>query len=282
MKLGVRDYIAAAFNTRPIGMIVAPNWIGLGFFALLGLVSPGFWLLGLGFEMAYLYTIAFNPRFQRVVDAQRLSDAQRQWLPKLEDLIGELAPEDQARYRALERRCRSILYQKSGTDAPPTVASQVEGLRRLLWIYLRLLLTRQSINKVLNEAAGGPKTIDERAAQIEARLQKDGLEDDLRKSLTGQLDILKQRMHKQKEAREKLAFLEAELTRIQEQVELIREQAVLSTDPEGVSHRIDSIAETLGGTMQWIQEQQKVYGNVEDLLAEPPPIPMEPTAKEST
>jgi len=63
-------------------------------------------------------------------------------------------------------------------------------------------------------------------------------------------------------------------------VELIREQAVLATNPETVSQRIDQITTTLGGTTQWIQDQQKIYGAVEDLLMEPPPITMA-AAKES-
>ncbi len=55
-------------------------------------------------------------------------------------------------------------------------------------------------------------------------------------------------------------------------VELIREQAALSTDPELLSQRIDEIAATLGGTGQWIRDQQQVYGAMEDLLTEPPPL----------
>ena len=82
-------------------------------------------------------------------------------------------------------------------------------------------------------------------------------------------------------AGEKLAFLDAELARIQEQVELLREQSVLSTDPEVVSQRIDEITTTLGGTTDWIREQQKVYGAMEDLLAEPPPISVPGAVKES-
>jgi hypothetical protein len=94
----------------------------------------------------------------------------------------------------------------------------------------------------------------------------------MRKSLTGQLEILQQRMQSQRDARQKLDFLDAELTRIQEQVELIREQAVFNTDPATVSQRIDQIAATLGGTQQWIREQQQLYGRMEDLLTEPPSV----------
>ena len=98
------------------------------------------------------------------------------------------------------------------------------------------------------------------------------ISEELRRSLTSQADILRQRLAQQQEAKGKLTFIHAELVRIQEQVELIREQAALSTDPEGLSQRIDQIAATLGGTAQWIREQQQVYGAMEDLLSEPPPL----------
>jgi chromosome segregation ATPase len=137
---------------------------------------------------------------------------------------------------------------------------------------------------VLHESSqteGVKGSLDARAARLEKDIQNATLSDDLRKSFSSQLEILQQRISKQQEARAKLAFLEAELTRIQEQVELIREQAVLSADPEAVSQRIDQIAATLGGTTQWIHEQQRIYGKVEDLLAEGPPVMLDMPAKES-
>jgi ABC-type enterochelin transport system substrate-binding protein len=106
------------------------------------------------------------------------------------------------------------------------------------------------------------------------------LSEELRRSLTGQIEILQQRLDKRREAKEKLAFLDAELTRIQEQVELVREQAVVSTDPETLSKRIDEVTATLGGTTQWISDQQKIYGAVEDLMSEPPPLQLQITNDE--
>ena len=65
------------------------------------------------------------------------------------------------------------------------------------------------------------------------------------------------------------------------EVELIREQAALSTDPETLSQRIDNIAATLGGTSQWIRDQQQVYGAMEDLLSDAPPVATGARARES-
>jgi len=274
-----KDLLRAAFGARPIGMFVPPNWIGIGAFGLLGLINPGFWVIGAGLEAAYLFTLMTHPRFQRFVAGSKLVDAQRGWQQKVQALLAGLAPEDRARYTSLEQRCRGILDQQLDVDDQSGVAAQGSGLGRLMWIYLRLLSTRASIRKILSEPAGRDD-VGKRAADLAARLKKEQLADDLRKSLTGQLDILEQRLARQQEARDKLEFVEAELARIQEQVELIREQAMLSTDANAVSERIDQVAATLGGTTQWIQEQQKLYGQVEDLVSDTPPM-LVPSAKVS-
>jgi hypothetical protein len=130
------------------------------------------------------------------------------------------------------------------------------------------------------ESREDSQQLEERLRGLEAQLKRADLGEELKRSLTGQAEILQQRLEKRKEAREKLAFMDAELVRIQEQVELVREQAVLAATPETVSQRIDQITATLGGTSQWIHEQQQIYGAVEDLLAEPPPLSVGVSGKE--
>jgi len=276
MKPTFWDYVRSAFNARPMGMFVPPNWIGLGVFGFLGLLNPGFWIIGLGLELAYLGRLATDSRFQRLVEGERLLGERRRWQERLADLIRELPAEDQQRYRALERRCGNILEQQlRGATLAPALEEQGEGLGKLVWIYLRLLLTRESIKKIIQESSGSQEDaarMEERIEKLQLQLKQPAISEDLRKSLSAQCEILQQRVEKKREAVEKLAFLDAELTRIQEQVELLREQAVLSTDPEAVSQRIDQITTTLGGTSQWIRDQQKIYGAMEDLLNEPPPL----------
>ncbi len=76
---GIMSYVAAAFNARPFGMFVAPNWIGLAAMGLLGIANPGFWVLGAGLELGYLLTLATNSRFQRAVASGPLSAARSEW-----------------------------------------------------------------------------------------------------------------------------------------------------------------------------------------------------------
>ena len=278
MKASLGDYIKSAFNARPLGMPVPPNWIGLAGFGMLGLLNPGFWIIGAGVEFAYLFGLASNKRFQRFVSGSKSLANQRERLSQVRMQVAQLSPDDQRRYMLLEQRCQQIVeQQRSQGGASLDLQSQSEGLGRLLWIYLRLLVTRRSIERLLRESAMSSQErapLAARIKQLEDQLKAESLSEEMRKSLTGQLEILQQRQQSQRDAKGKLDFLDAELTRIQEQVELIREQAVFNTDAATVSQRIDQVATTLGSTQQWIREQQQLYGRVEDLLTEPPPVPV--------
>ena len=127
MSPGAWDYVRKAFNARPIGMFVPPNWIGLGVFALLGLINPGFWVLGLGLELGYLWVLSSHPRFQRLAAASMRLEANRQWQAKMEAAVRQLGAEDQQKYRFLEARCRSLLEQQQQIGA----AALWGGLRGL-------------------------------------------------------------------------------------------------------------------------------------------------------
>jgi hypothetical protein len=269
------DYIRKAFNARPIGMFIPPNWVGLGLFGMLGLLNPGFWIVGLGLELGYLWLLGTNGRFQKFVDASQLVLTRKQRQAKVDSLVLQLTNEDQQRYRKLEGRCRAVLEQQMHLQTPEQgLQAQNEGLGRLLWVYLRLLATRQAINRTIKsqeENADGSGDLEGRIAQLKSKL--DGpLSEELHKSLSSQMEILQQRLERRGEATEKLAFLDAELIRIQEQIELVREQAVLAADSEAISQRIDQVTTTLDHTAQWVSDQQKIYGAVEDLMSEPPAV----------
>jgi hypothetical protein len=284
-KPGFFDYIKAAFNARPLGMFVAPNWIGLSAFGLLGAtIDPGFWVLGAGLELGYLLALSTNARFQRLVAALPLAEATAGWNQRIQALLGRLDPADRRLYDLFAQRCRSIIDLQvpagGASEVPGGLESQADSLGRLSWMFLRLLVARRMIQHVIGDASDGTD-LRKRLATLERQHADESLSDELRRSLGGQIEILTQRLQQRTDAERKQAFIDAELERIQQQVELIREQAALSTDPELLSQRIDEITATLGTTGQWIRDQQKVYGAMEDLLIEPPPLAPDARAKES-
>jgi hypothetical protein len=281
-KPGFLEYVTAAFNARPLGMFVAPNWVGLAAFGLLGVANPGFWVLGAGLELGYLLTLATNARFQRAVSSRPLAAATAEWNGRIQRLRDRLDATDRQRFAALSQRCASIidLQTHGGVETPQGIESQADSLGRLSWMFLRLLVARSTILSVVREGED-EALLEQRRAALARQANDEDAPADLRRSLTGQIEILQQRIDQRVEAERKLAYIDAELARIEEQVELIREQAAMSTDPEILSRRIDEIAATLGGTGQWIRDQQQVYGAMEDLLTEPPPLSIDARAKET-
>jgi len=295
MRPSLWDYLREAFNARPLGMFLPPNWAMLGAFGIAGwLHDPGWLVLGAGAELGYLLLLSTNGRFQRFVagklSANTLNDAER----RLAALYGTLPDADKRRYQALAQRCEAVLEQQFAHDTnAPGYTSQSDSLAKLTWMYLRLLVTRQAIQRIMREgsvrAPGDPppvpgtgdnRRLQERLADLKRKLADPSIGDDLRRSLQGQEELLEQRVARRGEADKKLAFLEAELTRIEEQIELIREQAVLSTDPDRLSERIDEIGATLGTTGDWIADQQKTIGALDDLIADPPPLASQTRARE--
>jgi hypothetical protein len=281
-KPGFLDYVTAAFNARPLGMFVAPNWVGLAAFGLLGIANPGFWVLGAGLELGYLLTLSTNARFQRAIASRPLNASRAEWNQRIDRLRSRLSAEDRERFAALSQRCASIidLQTHGGAETPQGIEAQADSLGRLSWMFLRLLVARGVILHVIDEGEH-ESGLDDRKRALERQARDESLPAELRRSLTGQIDILTQRLEQRAQADKKLAYIDAELARIEEQVELIREQAALSTDPEILSRRIDEIAATLGGTGQWIRDQQQVFGAMDDLLTEPPPLAIDARAKES-
>jgi hypothetical protein len=270
--MGFWRYIKEAFLARPIGMWVAPNLVGLAGFGLLGMtVDWAFLVVGAGLELGYLLMLASNGRFQRWVDAKDSFAAKMNSAQQIARLIVRLGPADQARYKQFEQRCQKILGEQH--DVPTAeMQTQAEGFGKLVYVYLRLLLTRAAILRVLEGASG--KSIDVRIGEVQEQLKGAGTPE-LQKSLSDQLDILGERKKRHGEAWDKLQFIESELSRIQEQVELIREGMVVATDAGGLARKIDTVGNSLGGTTQWIKQQQELLGQTEELLGDVPPVPLE-------
>jgi len=272
MMPGLWRYLKAAFNARPLGMFVAPNWIALAAFTLLGLVNWGFWVLGAGLELAYLLALVQSARFRKLVDAREESGRLDAGRARVDETIERLDRDGRARFERLRARCRRVLDEHAGDSAGHAVHE--DAFQRLLWLHLKLLRTRQTLDALLREAAErgeGQERLERRAEELERQLAREA-GDELRRSLETQLEILRQRAARQGEARQKVAQIDAELDRIEQQVELVREEMVLQADTRSVSLRIDTVSASLTETMQWVRGQGDLAESVEDLVDEAPPL----------
>lgn len=249
-------YIGAAFNARPLGMPIPPNWLGLAAFGLLGaLLNPGFWALGAGLELAYLYLLANNQRFQRSV----LAAGQPVAAPEdhYQQLLEALDPASRADQQALEVRAREVMQLLTRSAL---LTSHVDSLEQLVWLNLRLLAARQAIARVVETANGEREALLTQEQQIAERLQDPQLGEELRRSLQQQQSVIDARQAGHQQAQRRLEHVEAELQRIGQQVALIREQALLASDQQHIGASLDALTASFTEASSWLDSQRELLG----------------------
>ena len=222
------------------------NLVGLAAFGLLGFGEPAFWPLGAGLEAAYLLVLSTNPRFRNVIDARGKVAVEQGAEAQRAALLSRLNPAQNRRLEALEAKCQHILqiYQDQQVNEF-TVSSNTDALKRLQWIFLKLLVAQHYLNDRSTETS--PQEIEAKIHQLENDLKLAGITRTLRDSKEGTLRILQQRLNNVNRRAESNAEIESDLSRVEAQVDLALESAtmqgqaeVISANVELTSHLFDS------------------------------------------
>jgi len=260
------SYLAAAFNARPLGMPIPLNWFGLAAFGLLGaLVNPGLWLIGLGLEGMYLWTLSRNQRFRNAIDADSgVSNSTTRY----EALLASLDSAAQSHQYEIEREAAEIvsLLQRSGEHA-----SQIGDIRQMAWLHLKLLAARASFGEVISVADRERKSLDEQERRCRERLAQTDTDEELRRSLEQQLEVIKSRLDAHRDAKRRRELVDAELARLRQQVSLVREQALLATDENNTAQSLDAVSASLNEANRWLREQRDIFADLDHFTDEPPP-----------
>ena len=268
--LGYWDYVKAAFSRghRVPGMGRMPiNQMGLLAFGVLGLANPGFWLLGAAVEVAYLGMLSSNARFQRVVQGDRLEKRQLSADTQVRRSLATLDPESYDRYRRLHNECTQILGlapARNERELGSLTDMRAGGLNQLLSLFQRLLMSRRIISTNLSTVDRASLEAD--VAQLAERLKEAGADTPLARSLQATHDIQTKRLANLARAKDSLVVIEAELTRIEQQVRLIREETAVSGGPEVLSSRLDAVTATLDETSKWMDQNAEILGSLTDEL----------------
>jgi hypothetical protein len=268
--LGYFDFLKAAFASRTRVKVLGAlplNYMALAIFGVLGIANPGFWLLGLAAELGYLGLRSSSARFQKVIAAQQMMSSEKRWEEALMTAVERLSVSSQRRYARLLEQCRSIVGIASILDQDALGLGSLNDLRsrslnQLLTIFLRLLTSHEIISDNLQgvkrpELEGDIERLENRLAAIE-----EGKEEPLRRSLEGTLGIQRRRLENLEQAASTLRVIEAELERIEQQVELIREESAVSGKPEGLSARLDAVTAAMGETSRWMDQQSALLGSL--------------------
>jgi hypothetical protein len=260
------SYLAAAFNARPLGMPIPPNWFGIAAFGLLGaIINPGIWLVGLGLEGIYLWALSRSQRFRNTVDAGAgLTDSTSRY----ENLLAHLDSAAQSQQYEIERESAEIVGLLQRSEAH---ASQIGDVRQLAWLHLKMLSARASFAEVVAVAERERKNLDEQERRCRTRLAQADTDDELRRSLEQQIEVIQSRHNAHADAKRRLELVDAELGRLRQQVSLVREQALLATDAAGIAHSLDSLSASLNEANRWLRDQRELFAGLETFTDEPPP-----------
>jgi hypothetical protein len=243
---------------------------------LLPLVAAG--------ELTYLATLVSRPRFRAAIDAKahagRGAAVTVPPLPKPPPLVAmlqSLPPAARQRFQRLHARCLEMRAIAAGvrgaTDGEPASAEEIRtpGLDRLLWLFLRLLISKNALDRFLS-------TIDEREitdglAQLRGSLEGAQAKGDERvvRSLQDSVAMAELRLDNHRRAKENSQFVSIELDRIEHKIQALAEMAVNRQDPDFLSSQVDSAAESMRQTEKAVSELQHLTG-LADQLEEPPAI----------
>jgi hypothetical protein len=265
-SLGFFDFVKAAFSwrMRVAGMGRMPvNYLALAGFAILGVGNPGFWLLGMAFEVAYLVFMAGNARFQKIVFGNQLLAQKKIWKEKQDNLFASLDSPSQERYKKLARLCTQIIHNADVTRGNEQVDLRVSGLNQLLWTFIKLLNSRIKINKMMSQVTR--TDIEREVSKLSEKLTHEDPASTIYRSLQGTLEIEKKRLENLIKAGESIKVLDSELERIEKQVSLLHEEHLVSSDPDMFTNKLDAVMQSLQGTSRWMSEHNELFGSIDEI-----------------
>ncbi|HEV2208500.1 MAG TPA: hypothetical protein VG167_06965 [Verrucomicrobiae bacterium] len=261
--------------------------LGLGFISasLLGLIAGATaYVLG----WIYLPDLSF---FRAWVDrrqeaGRQAEDAQKvaEFMQRRDSLLRSLSSVGRERYVRLTQVCRDI--ENASADSPlasepGTVDPRLRKLDELMWTYLRLLGIQESLERFLEteqrenvpalvkdaeseaarlgtelealKAKGGDTTLETRQRYLGSRLER--------------LEVLRKRQQRTEQAQANLQLVVSEQDRLDQQIKLIRADAVATKNAESLTARIDATVEHLDQTNKWLSELDEFKDLVGDIPA---------------
>ena len=280
---GMADYLREAFLFRWNVLFFAGGVAA----AAMTPFAEGLLPLVAAAELTYLAGLISIGRFRAAIDAKVHATGRTEETgapvapPSLVTMLTGLPPDARARFERLHARCLEMRAIAAGVRgaAGDQVGSAEEirtpGLDRLLWLFLRLLLSKTALDRFLqatNEreiAARLEETRKSLAAAQEAA-QKDKDERVVR-SLQDSVASAELRLDNYGRARKNAEFVTLELDRIEGKIQALAEIAVNRQDPDFISSQVDSAAESMRQTEKAVTELQHLTG-LADELEEPPAI----------
>jgi hypothetical protein len=235
----------------------------------------------LAVEVAYLGGLVSRPKFRDAIDAQVHKAAQQSGTrpgavaagESLIEIVNSLTPPSRQRFEALRLRClemKSIARGVASQSASSSEDLSTPALDRLLWIFLRLLVSQQGLDRFLRSTNDGE--IRARIEEAKTKLSSAAAQEErFKHSLEDSVAVQELRLENYKKAGENAEFVRVELDRIEAKIQALVETGVNRQDPNVLSSQIEGVTASVQSTEAAIRELQQITGVV-DQMQEPPAI----------
>jgi hypothetical protein len=276
------DYLKEAFLFRWNLLLLLGGSAAAALTPLAGVLLP---LVAAG-ELTYLAGLVSIPKFRAAVDARVHAaargsaggeDGSQPPQASLVTMLERLPPDARTRFERLHARCLEMrgiaagVRGAAGDQAGGAEEIRTPGLDRLLWLFLRLLISKTALDRFLqtmNEQEISARLADLRKSLTSAQ---SGGDDRVVRSLQDSIAMAELRLDNCGRARKNAEFVTLELDRIEGKIQALAEMAVNRQDPDFLSSQVDSAAESMRQTEKAVSELQHLTG-MADQLEEPPPI----------
>ena len=282
---GLKDYLKEAFFFRWNLLFFLGGLAGAAIAPLSDVTFP----LVFAGELAYLAALTSLPRFRAAIDAKvhsaqgTTAAATATTAPSLVVMLAGLPGDARKRFEQLHARCVEMrtlavgVRGASGREAGSAEEIRTPGLDRLLWLFLRLLMSKNALDRFLQTMSS-----EEISARLE-QLRKDvaaaqqtaagqpAADERIVRSLQDSIAMAELRLDNYERAKKNAQFVSIELDRMESKIQALAEMAVNRQDPDLISSQVDSAAESMRQTEKAVSELQHLTG-LADELQDPPPI----------
>ena len=194
-------------------------------------------------------------------------------------MLTDLPADARTRFQKLHARCvemRTIAAGVRGASVDQGASAEeirTPGLDRMLWLFLRLLVSRAALDRFLqttNEQEIVARLAELRNAYAAAQ-EKADRDERIVRSLQDSIAGGELRLDNYGRAKKNADFVSIELDRIEGKIQTLAEMVVNRQDPDFLSSQVDSAADSMRQTEKAVSELQHLTG-LADQLEEPPAI----------
>lgn len=269
------DYVKTAFlnhwNLLAFGAAVVGGVISGQADVVLPLVAAG--------ELVYLAGLSTRPKFQAYVNATaHMAGKAMVKQDALDRIFEALDPRSRSRFEELRRRCRNLQALSAGGPRPVDLGEvgsmHNEGINRLLWVFLKLLYSKRSLERFLettneDEIRQTLERIQKRIADLGPKEEDSPEEAKMRRTLEDTLQSASARLDNLLKAKGNHEYIMLELDRIDAKITSIAEMAVNRQEPDFITSEVDGVASTMEQTEKAMAELQ-FLGGLDDTDIAPP------------